>query len=139
MFTGYLVGYAAFRALFGHSPAMVSSDAIFTPFKVVFTAQRHFKLSAVLRNATLDLKKKIICNLVGWVSLLFKCLHVQMHLCFCIHIYISPTIHLYFSRLMLMACFSNIPECCWRHSWIGFWNACRNFSFYNPNFQHFQP
>ncbi|KAJ6933159.1 hypothetical protein NC651_008545 [Populus alba x Populus x berolinensis] len=39
MFTGYLVGYAAFRALFGHSPAMVTSDAIFPPFKVVFTTQ----------------------------------------------------------------------------------------------------
>ncbi|KAB1215982.1 hypothetical protein CJ030_MR4G023614 [Morella rubra] len=26
MFTGYLVGYAAFRALFNHSPAMVASE-----------------------------------------------------------------------------------------------------------------
>lgn len=28
MFTGYLVGYAAFKALFGHSPAMVTSRTI---------------------------------------------------------------------------------------------------------------
>lgn len=26
MFTGYLVGYAAFRALFSHNPVMVSSN-----------------------------------------------------------------------------------------------------------------
>jgi len=33
MFTGYLVGYAAFRALFDHSPAMVLSKICFTlPF-----------------------------------------------------------------------------------------------------------
>ncbi|CAK9173410.1 unnamed protein product [Ilex paraguariensis] len=28
MFTGYLVGYAAFRALFGHSPAMSAAGGI---------------------------------------------------------------------------------------------------------------
>lgn len=32
MFTGYLVGYAAFRALFGHSPAMVTSGIYFYIF-----------------------------------------------------------------------------------------------------------
>jgi hypothetical protein len=44
MFTGYLVGFAAFRALFDHSPAMVLSKLCFPLFfyklKVLLTKAR---------------------------------------------------------------------------------------------------
>jgi hypothetical protein len=62
MFTGYLVGFAAFRALFDHSPAMVLSKLCFPLF--------FYKLKVLLTKARFSIREaklghKIQTNMRG--------------------------------------------------------------------------
>jgi hypothetical protein len=73
MFTGYLVGFAAFRALFDHSPAMVLSKLCFPLFfyklKVLLTNQPERKPTGQLPNPNKLPRKtpqnKIIPNILN--------------------------------------------------------------------------
>lgn len=60
MFTGYLVGYAAFRALFNHSPVMVCvSKRPFSICEYLFQFLGYFSLGGLLLDFYLS--KKFFC------------------------------------------------------------------------------
>lgn len=90
MFTGYLLGYAAFRALFNHSPAMVLSKICFSlsllSISVLVLSSHHLLIPffpSFLSSCVVSISRMLLEEFWGWLvpcllKLSFSLLEVQM-------------------------------------------------------------